>query len=211
MEVDAYYVAAEPGVTFELAVKWSTPKWFALGYGDTLSPTPAFDESLYIERAIPVDVQSLEAALGDHYVFDFTVSPTTTRSESPSMFGARTSSLPTGTSGTSASPSRPLWACSHSVGCCSYVAGHSQGCRPGYRSAMQADFTWRDRAPGTGSTIGAVVAAPDRRLLHHEVRVRSRCSHEPNLLTCPACHGTRLGRSFGLSLQRMPWSRPGQT
>lgn len=76
IEFDAYYMDDAYDAWLEFAVNWSTPAWSDLGYGDTLPPTPDFDETLYIERFTLLETEWFLPGTGqdyEHFVFDYVV------------------------------------------------------------------------------------------------------------------------------------------
>jgi hypothetical protein len=76
VEFDAYYVDDLSDAYLEFAVNWSTPEWSQLGFGDTLPPTPDWDETLYIMRDTRLTTDFFFPLPGDdyeHFVFDFII------------------------------------------------------------------------------------------------------------------------------------------
>ena len=73
IEFDAAPLDPSLDLYLEFAVNWSTPEWSALGYGDTLPPTPEFDENLYIERDTLLETDFFFEPYPEHFVFDYII------------------------------------------------------------------------------------------------------------------------------------------
>ena len=76
VEFDAYYVDDMQDAWLEFAINWSAPEWSALGYGDTLPPTPDFDETLYILRDTRLETSWFLPETGqdyEHFEFDYII------------------------------------------------------------------------------------------------------------------------------------------
>ena len=76
VEFDAYYLDDLQDTYLEVAVNWSTPEWSLLGFGDTLPPTPAYNEELYIERATRLSTDFFFPPMGqnfEHFEFDYVI------------------------------------------------------------------------------------------------------------------------------------------